>query len=502
MIKINKKKLRYGSGAAAVTVLVLCAAVLINVIAAALVGRFDWMFVELFRDPVYAISDDCREYLEEYVIPKLGDDGRIRVVFCNDREAIEADTSQAYVHDSFYEIKDMFPEHIAIEYINIWENPSEAKALGVTAQSDVVCVWGDRAEAMNLEDFYVFSAADQTSPVAYNGEKIIASCMMRVTQEETPMCYFTANHGESFKDYEFMRLIVESGYSFSYLDLVNEEIPEDCELLVTFDPKQDLLATNDISEREKLDEYMAQGGKYMVFLSADTFASGGRDSLEGFLADWGVKLEHAKGADGTEECHLIKDGAHSLTVDGYTVLARRAQSGHGADMLPANGRDNVLGNTGRISVSSGFASDGKGNYTNGKREMSPLLVSYPDAEAWAGGRAVERADDDGFILMSMSREAMADGESAYLIACASTEFAGESAMQSSVLGNSQTVAEILRGTGKDNIPTSLVFKSFSGTKIESLPVARANAITVVLAAIPALTAIGVGTAVLLRRKNR
>jgi hypothetical protein len=362
---------------------------------------------------------------------------------------------------------------------------------------------------MNIGDFYVFEAGDSSTPVAYNGEKIIASCLMRVTQENTPVCYFTANHGESFGDYEFMRILVEAGYMVAFIDLSSKEIPEDCELLITFDPKQDLIiadSVSSVSEVDKINEYMNAGGKYMVFLSADTFVSGSRANLERLLGEWGVKYMHEAGDDGIENCYVIKDRTNSLTIDGYTVLSETAKKGIGARMMDGLSGTNVFGNTTCIAFADGYVSDGNGNFIreiNGiSRTAAPLMLSHESAEAWTAGRAVARASGDPFVFMTMTTQACANGKQAYIIACASTAFASEDAMQSSVLGNSRTLMGIVSRIGKNNAPVDLVFKPFVSTEIESLTTSTANTVTAVFATVPTLVCLIIGAVVLIRRKNK
>ena len=164
---------------------------------------------------------------------------------------------------------------------------------------------------------------------------------------------------------------------------------------------------------------------------------------------------------------------------------------------------NVFGNTGCISFVEDFVLDGEGNYVNSSSgcSVSPLLVSHESAEAYAGGRAVARAVDDPFVLMSVSSKECENGKQAYLIASASTEFASEDSMQSAVLGNSRTLTQILRYMGKENAPADLVFKPFESTEIESLTTSTANTLSLLLAAIPALFFVTLGAVVLIRRKN-
>ena len=516
---IKSRKTRYGSVALVLSVLVLVAVIIVNMIAAALAGRYEWMYVDMNTNLIYSISEDCESYLSDHVFSvvdktneALEAEGKqalkLEIIFCDEKENVTGDTNRKYIHNSVYEIGELFPGYVTVDYLNIWEQPSVARSFGVTSTSDVICKFGDRFETLNLTDFFVFDSSDSTTPVGYNGEKMIASCLMRVTQEETPMCYMTANHGETFGDYEFLRAVVESGYTVSFVDLSVDEIPADCELLVTFNPKQDLIVSDSVSstsEVDKINEFMSMGGKYMVFLSADTFASGAHENLEGLLAEWGIKYMHKEGDSGIEECYLIKDSANSLTIDGYTVLSENAAQGMGADIMSGIRETNVFGNTTCIAFADGFESDGTGNYVSlasgAERTAFPLMVSHSTAEAWANGRAVARATEEPFVLMSMSTQTCENGETAYLIASASTDFAGEALMQSSVLGNSRTVTKLLGYMGKDNAPVDLVFKPFGSTEIESLTTSTANLITVILAAVPTLACLVAGVVVLVRRKN-
>ena len=516
---IRSRRGKYGGVSVALTVLTLVAVIIFNIILSVLSTRYEWMYANMNSNTVFSVSETCESYLAEHVFPRvdeinknlteLGEEKqKIKIVFCEDKDSILAEQSQKYVHDSVFEVIDMFPEYFEVEYINIWETPSLAREYGATSTSDVVCMFGDRRETMTLSDFYIYSVEDSTNTIGYNGEKIIASCLMRLTQENSPLCYFTANHGESFDDYEFMRTVVEAGYTVAFIDLANEDIPADCELLITFDPKQDFMISNDvsgISEIAKLDAFMDRGGKYMIFLSSDTFASGKRENLEGFLARRGIVYDHKTGDDGVENCNVIKDTAHSLTVNGYTVVAENATEGEGKSVMNGLPKNNVFGSTTSISFSSEFKRGDEGELTatvDGRKiKVFPLMQSHSSAEAWAGGKAIARASENPFTLMAMSTQECEDGKTAYLVASASTEFASEALMQSTGAGNSKTLMGIIRYMGKDNAPVELVYRPFGSTEMAGITTRTANILTVTLTAIPALICLVWGAVVLIRRKN-
>lgn len=508
-VNFKSRRVKHGSVSVALTAVTVAAIVIINVILSVLSARYG-LFFDMSAKRSYEVTEDCREYLEKYVISEMADDGnKMTFLFCDEKESIDDELTQKYIHDSALEIKDMFPDKIEIDYFNIYEQPSRAREYGVTSSSSVVVIYKDAFVALTLRDFYIFSASDSTTPLAYNGEKRLAAGMLRVVQKDTPMCYLTVNHGELVDDYELMYAIADAGYNFTYLDIFNHDIPDDCELLITFNPRQDLAAEGEmssVSEADKIREYMSGGGKYMVFASADTFVSGGQKNFEQLLSEWGVEFMHSTGEDGTENCYNIKDPAHSTTTDGYTVFSEKASVGFGAQMLADMDKPCVFGNATSIGVSENYSADGNGNYralVDGlTREMAPILLSYDTAEAWAGGRVVAEATDTPFSLMTMTRQTCENGETAYLVACASTEFASESAMQSVVFGNPSVFSSILKFMGKENVATSLTFKPFGETRIESITTSQSTAITVVLAVIPAIAVTAIGTVLLLKRKNK
>ncbi|MBQ4090715.1 MAG: hypothetical protein IJC64_00195, partial [Clostridia bacterium] len=240
------------------------------------------------------------------------------------------------------------------------------------------------------------------------------------------------------------------------------------------------------------------------FVDADTYAAGGHENFEGLLDAWGVNFMHKTASDGVEQSYLIRDMANSLTVDGYTVLAKSADIGLGTEIFGNSEHPIAFANSTCISFARDFIDEGNGIFSNSengiKKTVAPLMTSHASAEAWMGGRAVERADAQPFTLISLSQSEDAEGRGGYLVACASTEFASSEVLGSSVLGNGRAMAQMIKYMGKDNAPTELVFKTFTGNRIESLTTSAANACATVLAIVPTLTVVICGAVVMIRRK--
>lgn len=495
----STKAFRHGSVSVVLTALVVVAVILLNAIVTNLAMRYGW-FINMNPTLLYPVTDACYDYLDEQVVPLARESGEpIRIIFCDEEDNIRADSTQMFVLNTAEELAAAYPDLVTIEYLNIWERPSEARRYGVNASTSVVIAHGDSHRVCTLRDFFTFSASDTSTPIAYNGEQRLTVAMRAVVTPDTPIAYFTLNHGESFPDYALMYSIVNAGYNVNYLDALSFDIPEDCDLLVTYNPARDFTTAADgvsgISEIDRLSAYMEKGGKYMVFVSADTFAAGSFGNLEGYLAEWGVTFDHRTGAGGIEECFAIRDTGHAVSTDGYTILARPADTPAASAVTSGISGSLRVGNATGISIAEGFAA-ANGSYRSGSRTLTPLILSHAGAEAWAGGRAVGRTES-GYPLFTMTHDEASD---AHLMVCSSIEFASEDSLQTGVFANESFLMAALAATGKDDVPLTLRSQPFADNTIRTMTTAEARTVTVLLVAAPTVILLAAGLIVLLRRK--
>ena len=491
----SKKTLRHGSVTVALTVLILVVVVLLNASVTTLALRYGW-YINMNPTLLYPVTDTCYDYLDEFVIPNASEG--IRIIFCDEEENIRGDVTQSYVLGTALELASRYPETVTVEYINVWENPKLARSYGVTADTSVVVASGEQHKVCTLRDFFVFPVGDTENPSAYNGEKRFAVAMKAVVSPDAPVAYMTLNHGESTKDYALMYALTDAGYMINYLDALSFDIPEDCGLLVSYNPARDFTSVDGVSgvsEIDKLDAYLQKGGKFMYFVSADTFAAGGFENIESYLAGWGVTFAHDTGAEGVEECFALKDSAHAITTDGYTLLGTVPAVGSASRML-----GNVEGvlrvaNATAIRIPSAF-SEVSGDYVSGTRTLTPLLRTYGGAEAWAGGRPVDRTSE-GYDLVTLTTDSASGGS---VLVCSSIDFAIEATLQGAGYGNASFLLSTLTAMGKEEIPVSLKSQPISDDSIHILTTAQARNITIALVAVPTLIVTVWGVIVLIRRK--
>ena len=491
----SKKALRHGGVTVALTVLILVVVILLNASVTTLAMRYGW-YINMNPTLLYPVTDTCYDYLDEFVIPRA-DEG-IRIIFCDEEENIRADVTQSYVLNTAEELATRYPDTVVIEYLNVWENPKIAREYGVTASTSVVVASGEESRVCTLRDFFLFPAGDTENPSAYNGEKRFAVAMKAVVSPDAPMAYLTLNHGESTQDYALMYALTDAGYMINYLDALSFDIPADCGLLVSYNPARDFTAVDGVSgvsEIDKLDAYLKKGGKFMYFVSADTFSAGGFANIETYLEGWGVTFAHDTGAEGVEECFAIRDTAHAITTDGYTLLGTIPGTGKAPSLMTDVEGVIRVANATAIQIPETFVSS-NGDYISGTRTLTPLLRSYAGAEAWAGGRPVDRTAE-GYGLMTLTQDS-ATGAS--VLVCSSTEFAIEATLQGGGYGNASLLLSALFAMGKDEIPVTLKSQPFSDDTIHIMTTAQARTVTIALTVIPVLIVTVWGAIVLIRRK--
>jgi hypothetical protein len=294
----------------------------------------------------------------------------------------------------------------------------------------------------------------------------------------------------------------DSGYNVSTLDLYFDNIPEDCEVLVIFNPNADLIVADGISERDevkKVEDFLARGGSLMVFYESDTPTL---VNLETLLADWGVSVlrDYDEETERNYNC-MVKDDSVALTSDGFTILGEYVTTSAAADAtLPLREREYVPGVVFRdattFTLPEGFTADGQGSYTSGSRTRSDLFVASASAVAFANGATVP-TDMTTLPLLTLTKDSTTDGQ---VVVCSSVEFALEDYMQSNVFGNNDAVLCLCGELGSVDPLLGLKFKPFATDEISLITTAQMRNWTLALTITPAVLITAVAIIILVRRK--
>ena len=482
---------------------------------------------EAFRSIVKTATFDSEKTLYET-------DVKVKIIFCDLPDNLMDNETQRLVYESAKDLEEAFPEHIKVECIDIWNNATAVQKYKSTSHStinstNVIVESGTEYRICTLRSFYVFNTTSDSTPWGYRGEEIFAASILAVSQAESPIACVTVNHSESIVvDPALLNTLQMAGYKVQAIDLAYQEIPDDCRLVVVYDPKEDFMVkdgVSEISEIEKLDRYLdGLSCALMVFVNPTTPVL---PNFEEYLEEWGVVIDRNTDNVGDTYNYNIKEsGSASLASDGYTFAGTYVERGVGASVYKtltdsAYPPKVVFKNSTSLSYSELYTEeyyvnlddpdDDKDEYyygyynSNGvTRRIYDMFTSSSSAAAMANGAQVKTAGGKPFRLMTMTREAQMvtndDEDYATVMVCASTEFATEALLSSAVYGNNDVILAAARGMGKEFVPVDLELKPFASSEISEMSTESKNTYTAVLAIVPAALVLGTGVFVLVRRK--
>ncbi len=510
---IRNKKVRHGAVAVILTAMVLLVTVLSNVVITAVTERYS-LYTNLVGEMPFDVTEDCYAFLERVFDRAKGNqrNTEIEILFCDVEENVSSeDASNYYIYHTANELAERF-SNIQIECLDIFANPAPVKSymtetlptgeeVDVSINANSVIIVADGYHYVyNTEEFYVYESTTATDPWAYSGEKKLASAIMNALAGESPLAVMLNNHGEVFYDYELLNLLNDAGYAIRHMDLYEEQIPDNCDLLISYNPSTDLLTGEqlaDVSETDILDDFLSEGGNsFLVFLGNATPAL---PNFESYLEDWGIAANYAENeTTGANYRYMIKDPSGSLTTDGYTIYGECVgESDFASPDIPYV----VFQNATSFRVTGeGYRDNHDGSYQSldGKRTLYPLYYSTADSEAWANGKIV---DDGAAVLMSVTEQTNESGIS-YVGVVSSVHFSQSTYLQSAVYGNADVLLHLLSRVGKDLNTEGLRVKPFLVQDISTVTTSGILTWTLCLSITPAVLASVLGVVILVRRYRR
>ncbi|MBR3686909.1 MAG: Gldg family protein [Clostridia bacterium] len=544
-----------------ITAVVLLAVVVFNILFS-VIGDRQMFYIDLSqtlyksgKTNMYTLSDDCKDMIADRVIPMIdqtneeraarGEDPiKLNIVFCSDRDVLEDNELTRYVSYTARAIAKRFPDHVSVQYIDISTNPSSVQKYKVNSaatlyNSDVIVEFGSEYLVQGVNSFY-YTESTADKPWAYNGEQRLTAMIMSVTRVESPICCITSNHGESLFDGNgnvkeeystFISLIESAGYTVQILDLENEDIPENCRMIITFDPSEDYKAfgeldEGEVSEIEKLDKYLDQSKSFFFICNPDTPKL---PSLEEYLEEWGVSVNR----DENSENYVIEDQINCTNGGvGSVVVGNYATAGLGATLTEdmrksAYPAKVIFGNSTAIAPADNYvrryaaATETTDEYVyysyykNGVvRTMLDVFTTYNTASALTNGEVYEIATDSNlFKLMTISQESKQIQEtnltsvtkSSYVLALASTDFLTNEVLDSKSYGNTDVLLSALRNTGNETVATDLSLKGLYVYEIKDEAAYKdcnTSAWLYCLVLIPPVLVFSAGVVITIRRKYR
>ena len=380
---------RNGSYSVGLTVVVIAIVIVLNLVIGQLPESLRNLDVSSTR--IYEISDTTTDLLDS-----LDEDVDMTVL------AVRDDTDDRIT--TFLSKYEALSDHINIEWVDPVLHPSALIEYDTSENTIVIsCEATGKSTTVSFDDilvpdmysYYYYGSTDYTE---FDGEGQLTSAVNYVTSDVEKTIYQTTGHGEGTLSTTITDLMDQNNYNLSEINLLmNTSIPEDCDLLLMYEPATDL--SDD--ETEMLRNYLADGGKVMILLG-DTNATE-LPNLEAVLEEYGMKAADGYIAD-PQRCYqgnyyyifpeLSVSGDMADGISSEMVLLTNT---HGMNLIdPA--RDTIT-TTGFMSSSDGAyavteTAQQQGDYTLGAVAEETVSSPDDDEDTDSSGEDAEEASDD------------------------------------------------------------------------------------------------------------
>ncbi|HHY81218.1 MAG TPA: GldG family protein [Clostridiales bacterium] len=247
----SSKKFKYGSYATVMTIIVIAAVIIVNLVADLIPVRID-----LTWNKLYSLSEQTFKVLDG-----LEDD--VTIYFVGEPDSVNLvikEIVQRYASRS---------NRISIDYIDPVRDPITAQKYTKDGRSlstgSIVVESGEKFRVISQYDMYNFSSnTSQLQVESLAVEQRLTSAILFVSGAEMPVAYLLEGHGEAILDYNTRKQMELDNFNIQNLNLLGKDaVPDDADLLIINAPTRDLSE----DEAKVLKAYLENEGKAIFLMN-------------------------------------------------------------------------------------------------------------------------------------------------------------------------------------------------------------------------------------------
>jgi len=374
---IGTKAFRKGSYSTVIMVVIIAIVIAANVMFSKLPTAA--RNIDVSSNNLYSIGDTTHSVLD-------GLKNDVEIIVIKDKESTDKRISTLLAKYADYS------DHIKVTYKDPVLYPSVLTTYDTEENNIVIkCDATDKTTKVAFSDIIVTSTSyyGSTYETSFDGEGQLTKAIDYVSNENNKLIYTISGHGESDLGKNISELISKSNFNVKSVNLlVDNGIPDDCDMLICNQPTKDLAD----DELKLLREYMENGGKMTVVLADTTTETPNFDAL---MADYGISKVNGYIADTEryygQNVYQIFPNYSSGDITGkfgseeYTLL-------FGSLGLKVEKTDGVTVDEFLTTSNKGAAVVGENDYTEGKYTLAAAATKDESRFTVFGSASI--IDDD------------------------------------------------------------------------------------------------------------
>ncbi len=514
----NVRAWKYGTLSVVLTALVLAAVILCNALVTMVASRYPLAFtMDLTEEGLYTISDECREFIDEYLNNDTAD---IKIYFCKERDQLDQDGEYVLMVRNLIERFEATYDSITVEYVDIFRDPAFARKYttesGVSLYTSSIIVENEvTGQFRQLAPAAFFSTAQSTGELyGFRGEVTLTNAIIRVSGEAAPAVTFTSNHGEAV-DASLASMLYDAGFEIKEVDLSTQEIPENTKMLVVCDPQKDfagyfeedgITPSEQTNEIQKVADYLLKKNHLVVMVDPDT---PDLPNLRELLGEWGLdyqvgtRLYDFTNSIGTDGLSLVSQYYSDNNDESDEYESSAAYAIHKPLSTMSNPPKTIVRDCVPLKLDYSVASD-----VDITLCTSDTALAFNSTDGEVSDEDADQALGHGvYPLMAVSSQSEYIGEAGAqalqhtaVVLIGSTQIASDSFVGTGSYGNKEIFYQLARLMGSQNVPNGLEFKKFA-TQALDITAGEARAWTIVVSVIVPLAVGAVGFYVWRKRRH-
>ena len=377
------KRAKFRAASIFTAVLIIAMVIVANLLIGAIGTKLD-MNVDLTIGKILDFSDETKKVLKE-----LDKDINIYSLIPEElslNEGTHASISEANdMINQVLEKYDQLSDKVKYERIDTTKNPEFLKKFDdeTIDQYSIIFECEDRFRVVNINDIVGVSYSEVMNTImtqSLNAEQKFTNAIMHVTNGESVKVGLVQGHGEIIAEDFQTSVLAPENYSSAEINLLENNIPEDVDMLIIAAPQKDFAA----EEIKTLDAYFDNGGSVQLILEC---TSENLTNLENYLLEWGVTAYNG---------YIVEQDSDKMYSSSPVVIYPTM---HESDMT-----NDIIDGKYRI-----LYPNARGMKIDSATDVvyAPLLTSSDNSYIKIDGSSVEKSDGDiegpGVIAASLTR---------------------------------------------------------------------------------------------------